>query len=174
MNEKDKKILLSLAKNTIAKSLDLPYKEVYASMINDKRGAFVTLKENGQLRGCIGNIIGTKPLYQQIINLSLEAAYEDYRFQPLTKEEFPLIDIEISVLTEPKVIDNIGDFKLSRDGIILTLGYNRSVFLPQVAYETGWDKDKLLSALSIKAGLSADAYKKDDAIFMTFQAEVFS
>jgi AmmeMemoRadiSam system protein A len=174
MNDREKKILLSLAKNTIAKRLSLPYEEIDASMFNEKSGAFVTLKDKGRLRGCIGNIFAIKPLYQEIIDLSFEAAFEDYRFSPITKEEFPYINIEISVLTEPKLINHISEFELSRDGIILTVDYHRSVFLPQVADETGWNKDELLTALSHKAGLDSEAYKRDDAQFMTFQAEVFS
>ncbi len=173
MDDLAKKTLLSLAKNTLAKSLKLPYEEIDASAYDEKVGAFVTLKKQGALRGCIGYIFGIKPLYQEIRDLALEAAYEDYRFMPLTKEEFPSIEIEISVLTEPRLINDLSEFVLSRDGIILSLLGRKAVFLPQVADETGWDKEKLLSALSNKAGLDSFAYKRDDAQFLTFQAEVF-
>ena len=173
MTDNDKKLLLSLARNTIKKSLGLDYREIDASHLNEKRGAFVTLKFKGNLRGCIGYIFGIKPLYQEIRDLSLEAAYKDYRFATLTKEEFPFIDIEISVLTQPKPIKSLDEFKLSRDGIILIVNYNKAVFLPQVADETGWTKEEMLSALSKKAGLDENAYKREDAQFMTFRAEVF-
>ncbi|MCY1151850.1 MAG: AmmeMemoRadiSam system protein A [Sphaerochaetaceae bacterium] len=173
MNEKDKRVLLSLARNTIAKSLGLPYQEIDASEFNKKKGAFVTLKKNNQLRGCIGYIFPIKPLNQAIIDLSLEASYEDPRFQSVTKEEFSDINIEISVLTEPMLINNLNEFELYRDGIILSLNYHKAVFLPQVAMETGWTKDQLLEALSQKAGLVPQAYKRADVQFMTFQAEVF-
>lgn len=173
MTDKDKNLLLLLSKNTIAKSLGLDYKNIDASHLNEERGAFVTLKLKGNLRGCIGYIFGIKPLYQEIIDLSLDAAYKDYRFPPLTKEEFPFIDIEISVLTQPKPINTLDEFKLSRDGIILIVNYHKAVFLPQVADETGWTKDEMLKALSRKAGLDENAYKRDDAKFMTFTAEVF-
>lgn len=174
MSNKDKKILLDLAKNTIAKNFNLPYQEVDATEFNEKKGAFVTLKLNGKLRGCIGYIFGIKPLYQEIIDLSLEAAFEDYRFDPLTKEEFLDIDIEISILSEPKLIKDLSEFKLSRDGIILSLGYRKAVFLPVVADEMGWNKEQLLQALSKKAGLAFDAYKSEDAQFLTFTAEVIN
>lgn len=173
MKEADKKLLLELSKNTLAKSLDLPFIEIDASKLNKKVGAFVTLRKNEQLRGCIGNIYGKNPLYKEIIELTQEAAFNDYRFPPVTKEEFESIKFEISVLTQPKEITNLKDFILSRDGIILVLGYKKSVFLPQVADETGWTKDQLLTALSIKAGLDANAYKNPNTIFYTFRAEVF-
>ena len=174
MTEQEKKILLKVAENTIAKSLGLPFEEIDGSSFDEKRGAFVTLTEKGRLRGCIGYIFAIKPLYKQIADLALEAAYKDPRFPELKKEEFSTIKIEISVLSVPKKINDLSEFKLSRDGIILTAGANRSVFLPQVADETGWDKEEMLRALSVKAGLPEDAYKKEYAHFMTFTAEVFS
>ncbi len=173
MSNEEKQLLLDLSKNTLAKSLGLEYKEIDASKINSRVGAFVTLKLNGYLRGCIGNIYAIKPLYQQIIELTLDAAFKDYRFEPVTKEEFNFIEFEISVLTEPKLIKNLSDFILSRDGIIIALGYNKAVFLPQVATETGWSKEELLSALCRKAGLNQDDYKNPEAMIYTFQAEVF-
>jgi AmmeMemoRadiSam system protein A len=174
ISDKEKTILLDLAKNTIAKSLNLPFKEIDASQFSESRGSFVTLKKNGMLRGCIGYVLSVKPLYQQIADLALESAYEDPRFPKLQKEEFPLLEIEISVMSVPKKINDLSEFKLSRDGIILTVGSNHAVFLPQVADETGWTKDEMLSALSRKAGLYPDAYKRKDAQFLTFTAEVFS
>lgn len=173
MKDEEKKILLSLARNTIAKSLGLSFEEIDASLYDERRGSFVTLKMKGRLRGCIGYVLAIKPLYQQIIDLSLEAAYEDPRFPRLEKEEFPYIDIEISVMSAPKKIKDLSEFELSRDGIILTVGASSSIFLPQVADETGWTKDQMLAALSRKAGLYPDAYKSTEAKLMTFTAEVF-
>ncbi len=173
MKIEDKTLLKDLSKNTLAKALDLPYKYIEATHINQKVGAFVTLKERGNLRGCIGYIFGIKPLYQEIMDLTIEAAFEDYRFQEVKKEEFNNIEIEISILSEPKVIDNLSQFQLSRDGIILTRDYHRAVFLPQVADEMGWNREELFSALCKKAGLLSNAYKDNDIDYMTFQAEVF-
>lgn len=174
MKEEEKRILLCVAKNTIAKSLGLPYKDVEASSYSERKGAFVTLKINGHLRGCIGYLRSIKPLYQQIADLSLEASYRDPRFEKLCKEEFPLIEIEISVISEPKIINDLSEFKLSKNGIILIIGKYHAVFLPQVADEMGWNRDEMLAALSLKAGLPSDAYKREDAKFMIFSAEVFS
>jgi len=174
MKEEEKKTLLSLAKNTIAKSLGLPFEEIDASSYDEMKGAFVTINKNGQLRGCIGYILAVEPLYKEIAKLAIEAAFRDPRFSQLAKDEFPYISIEISVISVPKKITDLSEFKLSRDGIILTVGSRHSVFLPQVADETGWNKEQMLSALSQKAGLSSSAYKREDAEFMTFTAEVFS
>ncbi|MGD1822186.1 MAG: AmmeMemoRadiSam system protein A [Pleomorphochaeta sp.] len=174
MTREDKNLLLMLSKNTLSKSLGLSYKDIDATSINQQRGAFVTLKEKGSLRGCIGYIFGIKPLYQEIIDLTLDAAFNDYRFPPLVKEEFEFIDIEISVLSEPQLINDLSEFKLSRDGIIIAMDNKKAVFLPQVADETGWSKDELLKALCRKARLDKNAYKSKDADFLTFQAEVFS
>ena len=173
MNTEEKKLLLALSKNTLAKSLGLDYQEIDASNIDSVVGAFVTLKKSGHLRGCIGNIYGIKPLHKQIIELTLAAANKDFRFEPIRKEEFDFIEYEISVLTVPKQIYDLDDFILSRDGVIIALGYNKAVFLPQVADETGWSKDELLSALCRKAGLDQYDYKNPEAIIYTFQAEVF-
>lgn len=173
MNIEDKLLLKELSRNTLAKALNLEYKEINASHINESNGAFVTLRERGDLRGCIGYIFSIKPLFQKIIDLTIEAAFEDYRFTPVKKEEFNNIDIEISVLTKPKLINNLSKFNLYEDGIILTHDYHRSVFLPQVAKETGWTKEELLIALCKKAGLTSDAYKDENTQFMTFQADVF-
>lgn len=173
IDDTEKKVLINLVKNTIAKSLDLPYEVIDASKYNEKQGAFVTLKKNKMLRGCIGYVVSDEPLYKQIADLALEAAYEDPRFSPLQKEEFPFIEVEISLMSVLKEIKDLSEFKLSRDGIILQVESSRAVFLPQVADETGWSKDEMLCALSRKAGLYPDAYKRKDARFFTFTAEVF-
>ncbi len=137
------------------------------------RGAFVTLHKNGQLRGCIGEILPKRPLYQVIIDRTIDAAVNDSRFPQVLKEELKDIVIEISALTPPKKIGHYRDIVLGRDGILLKKGSEIAVFLPQVATEQNWDLDTTLSHLSSKAGLNTDAYK-ENAEFEVFQAEVFS
>ena len=139
-----------------------------------RNGAFVTLRKGKALRGCIGYITGLCTLKRQIALLARDAAFSDYRFPPLSRDELPLCTIEISVLTEPEEIEGPEEFLPGRDGIILTAHGRRAVFLPQVADETGWSREEMLSALAEKAGLESDAWKDGDALFMTFQAEVFS
>ena len=148
--------------------------EVYTvPEINMMRGAFVTLRKNRELRGCIGFLEGIMPLSDEIFTLARDAAFRDYRFSPLEESELAEITIEISVLSIPEKIPSPEDFLPGRDGIILSVSGRRAVFLPQVADETGWGRQEMLSALSRKAGLPPDAWKMEDAVFMTFTAEVF-
>lgn len=139
----------------------------------EKRGAFVTLHQNSELRGCIGYIKPFKPLIDTIVENTINASTNDLRFPPVTAADLDQIDIEISALTVPKEISSIDEIVLGRDGIILKKGPYNSVFLPQVAPEQGWDLETTLTYLAQKAGLGSDAWKKD-CTFYTFEAEVFS
>ncbi len=172
MENSEKRKLLQIARKSIESSFSGESVEIPASTI--RRGAFVTLNKNGNLRGCIGYLTGLMPLYEEIFTLARSAAFEDYRFPPLREEELVNITIEISLLTEPEAIADIDGFNLEKDGIILSLHGRRAVFLPQVAKETGWSKEELMTALSEKAGFPGNAWKEEKAEFMTFQAEVFS
>lgn len=137
-------------------------------------GLFVTLKtKGGALRGCIGNLWGRGPLYQEVPSLALQAAFSDPRFHPVAKDELASLLIEISLLSSMQSIDDWSAIRLGRDGVLLTHGYHRSVFLPQVATEQGWDLPTFLSNLSTKAGLWPNAYLDAACHFEVFQAEVF-
>ena len=173
MERKEKIELLETAR----KSIEDAFKGIALEEFEDdarRNGAFVTLRKGSSLRGCIGYIIGLCGLKRQIALLARDAAFSDYRFPPLSESELPLCTIEISLLTKPERIAGPLDFTLHRDGIIMVLGGRRAVFLPQVADETGWTKEEMLSALSEKAGLPPSAWRSDEAAFLTFQAEVFS
>ncbi len=172
MDKREKQLLLSAARTSIETYFSGEKMEIIELGI--RRGSFVTLQEDGELRGCIGYMTGIDDLYRQVVSLAREAAFNDYRFPPLRRDELDLITIEISVLTEPKAIDSLQSFKLGEDGIIMTLNNQRAVYLPQVAIETGWNKAELLSSLSRKAGLPPNAWQNENASFMTFNAEVFS
>jgi AmmeMemoRadiSam system protein B/AmmeMemoRadiSam system protein A len=137
-----------------------------------KYGVFVTLKEHGDLRGCIGSIIGVEPLFKGVINNTINAASHDPRFEPVSAREEPEIEIEISILTPPQGVRGNEDIRLGRDGIILEKDGRRALFLPQVAPEQGWDLETTLAHLSMKAGLRSDAWRQG-AHFQTFQAHVF-
>lgn len=138
-----------------------------------KRGAFVTLKKHGELRGCIGHIAVDLPLCECVGRMALEAALHDSRFPPLERDELPRTEIEISVLTPALPVSGPDAIVVGRDGVILRKGGRSAVFLPQVALEQGWDRETMLSNLARKAGLPADAWRSG-AEFLTFQAEVFS
>lgn len=179
LDQKDKDLLLSLARKTIAYALEhrkAPDIEELGVEITPNmrqiRGAFVTLEENGELRGCIGDIFPSRPLFKSVLMNAINAAFNDRRFVPLQPEELEKIHIEISALTPPAAIDSYERIVLGRDGVVLTKAGQSAVFLPQVAPEQGWDRDTMLNHLARKAGLEEDAWR-EGASFQTFQADVF-
>lgn len=179
LTEKDKETLLKLARGTLTfylKNKKIPKLEDLNIKINQrlkaKRAAFVTLKKNGMLRGCIGEIFPRQPLYESVIANSLNAGINDRRFRPVKLEELEKITFDISALTPPKQVKTYKDIRIGVDGMVLKKGWNSAVFLPQVATEQGWDLPTTLSHLARKAGLPADGWKKD-CQWLTFQAEVF-
>lgn len=179
MTREQKKVLLAVARNSIAESFGEGTGEPRERAERDRDlnvvgpGAFVTLRKGGNLRGCIGFLVGNMPLFRLVSLLAKESAFHDYRFPPLEKEELALCDIEISVLSVPKRIDTLDDFIPKRDGIILTVRGRRAVFLPQVATEQNWGREEMMRNLSLKAGLPPDAYREAGAEYETFTADVF-
>jgi AmmeMemoRadiSam system protein A len=141
--------------------------------LREHRGAFVTLKEHGELRGCIGYIQPIEPLCEAVQQNAINAAARDSRFAPVKPKELSSIKIEISALTAPAPVSSFRDIALGRHGIILKRGSHQAVFLPQVAPEQGWDLSETLRHLSLKAGLPEDAWKDPQAEFHVFTAEVF-
>jgi AmmeMemoRadiSam system protein B/AmmeMemoRadiSam system protein A len=174
------KRLLALARSVIGAALKRDVKGA-ASLISampegelrSVRGGFVTLTIGGELRGCIGEIFPSRPIWKVVGEQALNAAFEDPRFSPLTTNEFKEISIEISVLTPPHAIGSWKDIVIGKHGVVLEEGGSSAVFLPQVAPEQGWDCPTMLKHLSLKAGLSEDAWKAADAGFMVFEAQVF-
>lgn len=178
---KEKQILMSIARET----LEMYYKEKdyltniekrhkLTENLRKKTGVFVTLREKGELRGCIGTIIGTKPLFQGVMENVVNAAVRDPRFMPVKKKELNIIDIEISVMTPLEKVRDYRKIRLGIDGVIIKKGYNQAVYLPQVAKETGWNIDEFLSHLCRKAGLRNNEYTSKDVEFYIFQAIVFN
>jgi AmmeMemoRadiSam system protein A len=143
-------------------------------LLNKPLGAFVTLHEYGQLRGCIGNLIGSGPLYKTVAAMAIEAATGDPRFARLTPQQIGKIDIEISVLSEMKRVKDASEINIPGHGVLVRRGFRSGVYLPQVATETGWGKEEFLTSLcGQKAGLPADAWKDPDTELYVFTAEVF-
>lgn len=137
-------------------------------------GAFVTLRNKGQLRGCIGEFEPKEPLYQVIQKMAVEAATNDPRFNSVIASELKDITIEISVMTPKKRVANWREIKLGKHGVVVQKGLRAGTFLPQVATETGWNLEEFLSHLcSDKAGLSTDCYKDPSTTLYTFEAQVF-
>jgi AmmeMemoRadiSam system protein A len=138
--------------------------------------AFVTLMKDGDLRGCIGHMEPTDPLWKMIRDRAVDAAVHDPRFQPVTPAELPSISIEISVLSPRiEVKDPLKDIVIGRDGVWLELGFSRGVFLPQVPVEQGWTTvEEYLDHLCQKAGIyERGCWKSEEAKIMRFTALVF-
>lgn len=191
LHTEEKHLLLRTARKSIHDTLvitTLPEQREFASLhdmyqrypvLGEHLGVFVTLRKKDpvdpklDLRGCIGTIIGRESLYEGVCRLAKESAFSDPRFPPLEKSELSDIIIEISVLSKLHRISSYHEIVLGRDGILLSSSGRSSVFLPQVAIEQGWDLDTTLRYLSLKAGLSEEAYKDPLCLFEVFQAEVF-
>ena len=166
--------LKELAHNTIASELgveELKDWKFDEPDFKEKRGVFVTLEIEGQLRGCIGNIEPVYPLWEAVQKNSLEAAFRDPRFSPLTEDEFEMLDIEISVLTKPEPA-SIDDIRPGIDGVVLKQGPFGSTYLPQV-WEDIPDKEQFLSSLCLKGGMEEDAWKSSEVDVYTYQVEKF-
>jgi AmmeMemoRadiSam system protein B/AmmeMemoRadiSam system protein A len=138
-----------------------------------RRGAFVTLRRDGDLRGCIGHMVADRPLGEVVGAMAVQAAFNDRRFTPVTGGELDQLEIEISVLTPYQPVSGPQAIRVGTDGVVLRKGDRSAVFLPQVATEQGWNREQLLSALARKAGLPADAWR-EGAQLSTFQAHVFA
>lgn len=140
--------------------------------LNQARGVFVTLRKQGQLRGCIGQIRPSGALAKMVPAVARDAALRDSRFNPVTAQELAGVRIEVSVLTPPVEINDPGEIVPGRDGVILESNGHSGVFLPQVWDETKWTRIEFLRELaSQKAGLSPDAWQH--ATLYTFQAQAF-
>jgi AmmeMemoRadiSam system protein A len=178
LDQKQRKRLLEIARNSISTylktggRLELTEKD---PKLLAAGGAFVTLHERGELRGCIGNLIGTEPLYLTVRDMAQEAAVGDPRFEPVKVAELSSIEIEISVLSPMQRVVSVDEIELGTHGVLIKRDLRSGVFLPQVATETGWSKEEFLSTLcSQKAGLPPDAWKDKDTQIYVFSAEVFS
>lgn len=178
LTETDKETLLDIARQTIEVHCRHSKKYVpdttgFSETLKMKCGAFVTIHKNGKLRGCIGQTIGNMPLHILVQEMAISAACDDSRFFPVETDELPEIDIEISVLSPLKKIDNIAEFKLGKHGIFIEDGHHSGLFLPQVATETGWTREEFLGHCARdKAGMDWDGWKT--ANLYIFTATVFS
>jgi MEMO1 family protein len=178
LNDNEKKQLLGIARETLKEYLKTRKEPVFndkdfSSRLLTPCGAFVTLKKNGALRGCIGTFFPTDPLYKVVVNMAISAAVNDSRFPAVTLNELEQLDIEISVLTPLKQIKSIDEIVLGKHGIYIKKGYASGTFLPQVATETKWTKEQFLGYCSQeKAGLGWDGWKTAD--LYTYEAIVFN
>jgi hypothetical protein len=163
--EKEKNDLIEMARDNIKsllydKKRITVNKESLCDLFKKPFGAFVTLKIDGSLRGCIGRFISADPLYEVVLQSSESSAFEDPRFKPLTKAELPKTDIEITVLGPLKKINNIDEIVLGKHGIYIKKDFRSGTMLPQVAIENGWTVEEFLGYTSLnKAGIGWDGWK---------------
>ena len=183
LTDKDRYALLRLARSAIDSELikghAIQRPEDLSAALTEKRGCFVTLHKEGALRGCIGTIEPEASLVNGVEENALNAAFRDPRFPPLSKEELPEIEIEVSVLTPPRVIEFSDEkdlkAKLKPDihGVILSHGWQRSTFLPQVWKQLP-DTEDFLGNLCQKAGLERTCWKDQGTTVKVYEAEYFS
>jgi hypothetical protein len=141
-------------------------------------GVFVTLKEDGELRGCIGYPYPDLPLSKALVDAAIQAATQDPRFGRVRTSELSRIAVEVTVLSEPEIlkakpIDRPGNIKIGRDGIIVEYGLYRGLLLPQVPIEQGWGPEEYLEYGCTKAGISPDAWVDEKTKIYTFQGQIF-
>ena len=175
LTKKEQKELLKIARETIVAFVTTgkPPAFVTASKgLQAENGCFVTIKQHGQLRGCIGNFVSDQPLYRLVQEMAVSAATRDPRFYPMKQQDLTSFDLEISVLSPLKLASSVDEILVGIHGIYLVRGSYRGVLLPQVATEYGWDRDTFLKHTCLKAGLPENAWKKDCQIYI-FSALVF-
>ncbi len=181
LTKTDEEVLLKLARQTLEDYFagkkdslgDIERQYGFSKGLQENAGVFVTLREEGDLRGCIGAIVGREPLWQGVRSNALNAALHDPRFNRVEKNELKKIAIEISVMTPLQEITDYKTIRVGIDGVIIRKGNYQAVFLPQVATETGWNLDEFLGHLCQKAGLPMNAYQAEGMEFLIFQALVF-
>jgi AmmeMemoRadiSam system protein A len=173
-SEHDRQLLLRLAREALAAHVGVAPAHVPgpSEVLDKPGGAFVTLHNHGELRGCIGHIEASEPLGKVVPRCAVAAGTTDPRFPPITPTELEQLDIEISLLGPLEQITGPRDIDIGRHGLVVEIGWQRGLLLPQVAIEWNWDAEAFLSHTCHKAGLPRDAWKHGATIWR-FDAEVF-
>jgi len=177
LSKQEQHTLLTIARKTLDEYIskgNIPQFDIKAGKLLEKRGVFVTLTKNHDLRGCIGYIVPVKPLYKAVIDMTVSASTRDPRFPPVSKGELKDINIEISALTPLKLIDDPGSIEVGRHGLYITKGNYSGLLLPQVATEHKWNREEFLRQTFTKAGLPQNAWKDKGTNIYTFMAQIFS
>jgi AmmeMemoRadiSam system protein A len=179
LSDADGAVLIATAREAIASRLDgrAPRWPAAGEALSAPRGAFVTLRSGrghgAALRGCIGRMSDPEPLVKTVREMARAAAFEDPRFQPLEKDEYPGLSVEVTVLSPMRPIGGVAEIEVGRHGVYMTKGGHSAVFLPQVASEQGWSREELLDNLCYKAGLSLSAWRASDTRFQVFEGRIF-
>lgn len=176
LSAEDKRFLLRVARETVTRVVGdkqpLDY-EPPSEVTAQHRGAFVTLKKRGQLRGCIGLLEGLRPLAKTVRDMAVSAAIHDHRFNPVSEDELDELEIEISAMSPIGPVDDATEIRVGHHGLIIRCGGRQGLLLPQVPVEYGWDRETFLEQTCRKAGLPPDAWKMEGTEICSFSAEVF-
>ncbi len=178
LSDEEKARLKTLARNTLEAALfgktvaDLDLSTL-PKALQEPRGAFVTLKRHGQLRGCIGHIEARWPLAHTVSRMALAAAFHDPRFPPLSSKEWNDLELEISVLSPLVRLKDPSQVQVGIHGLYMRRGSQAGLLLPQVPVEQGWNRETFLRQTCLKAGLNPEAWKEPETEIFVFTAEVF-
>jgi AmmeMemoRadiSam system protein A len=175
LTEAERGTLLETARRSIAARFEgrrLPVPEATPAL-GTPCGAFVTLKREGRLRGCIGHITAAAPLIETIRDVALSSAFDDPRFPPLAPEELDRVTIEVSVLSPFRRTRDPSEIEVGTHGILVRRSGRSGLLLPQVATEQGWGREEFLAHTCRKAGLPDEAWRDPDTVIEIFSAVVF-
>ena len=177
IGESERQALLSLARRSIEQAITTEtvplIRDLPAGLVDRRQGAFVTIKKGGVLRGCVGSVVGDGSLPLLVSRVAIQAALKDPRFPPVKAGELSGLEVEVSLLSEPRRVPSAQDIVPGRDGVVLRKDDRSALFLPQVATEAGWNREQLLDELCVKAELPARCWTQRASLW-TFQADVFS
>lgn len=184
LTKEDRKLLLNIARSALEEKISgkqsrLPDLEQFPDLLRQPGACFCTLKHSGKLRGCVGSLEAVQPLVLEVRVRALGAAFEDFRFPPLTREELPELVIEISRLTAPQNLEFSSPDSLleklrpGKDGVVLSYRERKATFLPQV-WEQLSDPEQFLSRLCLKMGLSGSAWQEVPLEVKIYEVEKFS
>jgi AmmeMemoRadiSam system protein A len=170
----ERSFLVEVARQAIAAALEKRdyHPQPPTPNLSEPRGVFVTLHLNGELRGCVGQIVASEPLATAVAHSAVSAAFCDPRFMPLSAAESPLIQIEISVLSPLRRILS-EEIVIGVHGLLVMAGARRGLLLPQVATEFGWGVEMFLEQTCRKAGLAFDSWKQSGCEIYGFTTEKF-
>ena len=175
LSKTDAAILLNIAREAIVHQIkggDYSPTPREEKALNVNSGCFVTITQEGQLRGCIGNFQSQQPLFQEVATMAVAAASQDPRFQPMGRDELDRFSLEITVLSPLEKIDDTNLIEVGTHGIYIIKGHNRGVLLPQVATEYGWDRETFLRQTCVKAGLPENSWQLPDAEIYIFSGQI--
>ena len=176
LEDNEKRELLRIARATLreyARTGHIPPGKPHRQVLVDPASVFVSLHHGDQLRGCIGSLQDTTPLYKAIQEMTVAAATRDTRFDQVPPDEYPELTIEISVLGARTKVDPPAGVEIGKHGVCLTRGARRGLLLPQVATDRGWNAETFLDRVCNKAGLPDGAWREADATVEVFTAQVF-